>query len=130
MLTVREHGGFTLVEVVVALVILSAAVLGLASSASRLTTAAASAEVRALAMEGLEDRLARVRLDPRYGGLDTLYASTESNLYGIPGMTRRTTVAHVKEGAPSHVDYKVVTVTVAAPMLEQSLSRRIVIAAP
>ena len=38
MLTAR--GGFTVVEVIVALVILSTAVLGLAGSATRLTTGA------------------------------------------------------------------------------------------
>lgn len=123
-------GGFTLIEVVVALVILSTAVLGLAASASRLATASAAAELRALALEGAEDRIARVRLDPRYGGLDSLYTGTDTDLFGIPGLTRTTRVIHVQLGSPGAVDYKRVSVTVTGPMLDPPLSRQIIVAAP
>jgi len=46
MLNPREQAGFTLVEVIVALVILATAVLGLASSASQLAMSSATAELR------------------------------------------------------------------------------------
>lgn len=130
MLTPRPRGGFTIVEVIVALVILSTAVLGLAASASRLAVSAASAELRALAVEGVEDRVARVRLDPRYGGLDTLYSGVDVDLFGVAGMTRTTTVQHIVQGAPNFVDHKRITVTVTGPMLTPPVSRRIVVAAP
>lgn len=130
MLTPRGQGGFTLVEVIVALVILATAVLGLASTASRLTTAAATAELRALAMEGVEDRLARVRLDPRYGALDTLYAGVDEDLYGVPGMTRTTKVVHISQATPAPLDYKIVSVTVTGPFLDPPIFRRLVVAAP
>ncbi len=130
MLTRDSRGGFTLVEVIVAMMILSVAVLGLASSAARLTTSSASAEIRALALEAAEDRLGRVRLDPRYGGLDTLYAGTDSDLFGIAGMTRTTTVVHVQQSSPHPLDYKRITVMVSGPMLDPPITRLLIVAAP
>jgi len=122
--------GFTLVEVVVALVILSTAVLGLASSASRLATTAATSELRALAMEAVEDQIARVRMDPRYGGLDTLYAGVDTDLFGIAGVTRTTTVQRVQQGPPQPLDYKRISVTVTGPFLDPPVSRQIILGAP
>jgi len=130
MLSAPRKAGFTLVEVVVALVILSTAVLGLASSASRLATTSAAAELRALAMEAVEDQIARVRLDPRYGGLDTLYTGVDQDLFGIAGVTRTTTVTHVQQGAPQPMDYKRISVTVTGPLLTPPVSRQIIIGAP
>ncbi len=130
MLIRDARGGFTLVEVIVAMTILSVAVLGLASSTARLTTTSASAELRALALEAAEDRLGRVRLDPRYGGLDTLYSGVDTDLFGIAGMTRTTSVDHVQQSSPHPLDYKRVTVTITGPRLDPPISRRLVIAAP
>ncbi len=131
MLTSRpdRQSGFSLVEVIVALVILSVAVLGLGASASRLTTTAAGAEMRALAVQLLDDRIAEVRLDPRYGGLDTLYAGVETDILG-PGTSRTTTVVHVQETTPLVLDYKRISVTVAGPFIQPPLSRQIIIGAP
>lgn len=130
MLTRGRSDGFTLVEVVVALVILSTAVLGLASSASRLATSSAAAELRALALQAVDDQIARISLDPRYGGLDTLYAGVESGLFAIDGITRTTTVVHTQETTPLVLDYKRIFVTVEGPMITEPISRQIVIAAP
>lgn len=124
-----DREGFTLVEVIVALVILSVAVLGLAASTSRLTTASSTAELRALSLMSVEDVLARVRLEPRYGSLDSLYSGVETGVLGITGMTRTTDVVHVVQTQPD-LDYTEVAVTVDGPMLLQPVSRRIVIGAP
>jgi prepilin-type N-terminal cleavage/methylation domain-containing protein len=78
MLTSRSNGGFTMVEVIVALVILSAAVLGLAASASSLTTNASRAELRTMALYSVTHRIAIIELDMRYAALDSLYAATAS----------------------------------------------------
>lgn len=133
MLTPRAlRQGFTLIEVVVALVILSTAVLGLAATAGRLSTAASSAELRALALESVEDRLARVRLDPRYGLLDSIYTGTETDVLGTetPGYSRKTTISHVQQGNPVSVDYTKILVEVTGPMLSPPIARQITIAAP
>jgi prepilin-type N-terminal cleavage/methylation domain-containing protein len=130
MLTGNARSGFTLVEVIVALLILSTAVLGLAGSASRLATTSATAELRALALQSVEDRLARIRMDPRYGGLDTLYSGVESGLFAIEGITRTTTVTHVQQTTPLVLDYTRISVTVEGTLLSEPISRQIVIAAP
>lgn len=130
MLNTTRSGGFTLVEVVVALVILSTAVLGLAGSASRLATSAATAELRALALQSVEDQIARISLDPRYGALDTLYSGVESGLFSLDGITRTTTVSHVQQTTPLKLDYKRISVSVEGPFITEPVSRQIVIAAP
>lgn len=130
MLSRDDRAGFTMVEVIVALVLLSTAILGMGASASRLTTSAANAEVRALALESVEDQIARIQLDPRYGALDSLYTGTEQDVLGIGGYTRSTTVTHVQQGNPVTLDYKRFSVTVSGPLLVPAISRTIVVAAP
>jgi prepilin-type N-terminal cleavage/methylation domain-containing protein len=125
-----DHGGFTLVEVTVALVILSVAVLGLASSAAKLTTVAASAEIQALALYSAEDRIAEVQIDERYGQLEALYGGTESSILGLTGFTRTTTITHVVTTGGGPADYKVVSVVVNGPQLTSPISRQLVVAAP
>jgi len=130
VLTRQGRAGFTLVEVIVALLLLTTAVLGMAGSASRLATTTATSELRALARQSVEDRLARIRMDPRYGALDTLYAGVESGLFSIPGITRTTTVTHVTQTTPLVLDYRRIAVTVEGTFLTTPISRQIVIAAP
>jgi len=120
--------GFTLVEVVIALILLSVAVLGMGATASQMATTAARAEWSALALEAAEDRLVEVRLDPRYEKLDSLFAGTESQIFGT-GSSRVTTVQHVT-GTNPDIDYKIISVVVRVAQFETSVSRRIIIAAP
>ena len=127
---VPARGGFTLVEITVALVILSVAILGLTSSAAKLTTTASAAELRALALYSVEDRIATVELDTRYDKLQSLYAGTESNALGLTGFTRTTTVSRVKTTGAGAVDYTIVDVVLDGPQLTAAISRRTTIAAP
>lgn len=124
-----QRGGFTLVEVTVALVILATAVLGLSSSAAKLATAASSAELRALALYSVEDRITEVEIDTRYNQLDSLYAGQETNALGLSGFTRTTTVTHVTTSGGKPVDYKIVSVVLDGPQLLTPVSRRLIIAA-
>jgi prepilin-type N-terminal cleavage/methylation domain-containing protein len=125
-----SRGGFTLVEVIIALVILAAAVLGLAGSATKLTTAASSAELRALALYSVEDRITQIDLDTRYSQLETLYDSVQPNALGLPGFTRTTTITHITNDGGETVDYKVVSVVLDGPQLTAPVSRRLVVPAP
>src|SRR5690606_15644241 len=124
----RARGGFTMVEVIVALAILSTAVLGLAVSASSLTTAAASSELMAQALFAAQDRIAQVEADGRYALLDSVYAGVEQDVLARPGSTRTTIVEHVT--TPSPLDYKVIRVVVAGPGLTTPVERGVVVAAP
>jgi len=130
MLSRDERHGFTIVEVIVALVLLSTAILGLGASASQLTASAANAEVRALALESVEDQIARIQLDPRYSALDSIYVGTQNDVLGIGGYTRTTAVNHVQQGNPVTLDYKRFYVTVTGPTLTLPISRTIIVAAP
>jgi prepilin-type N-terminal cleavage/methylation domain-containing protein len=129
MLTRRPKGGFTIVEVIVALVILSAAVLGLAASASSLTTHASRAELRTMALYSVAHRIAIIELDTRYADLEGLYAATESDVLAVPGYTRTTVVDHFTPTTPA-ADYKVVTVSVSGPMLATPVTHRLLVTAP
>jgi prepilin-type N-terminal cleavage/methylation domain-containing protein len=124
----RRSDGFTLVEVVVALLLLSVAVLGMGTTASRMATTAAAAEWAALALESVEDRIVEIRMDPRYTALDSIYAGTESDVLGS-GSSRVTTVTHETGGSPA-VDFKTIAVTVTVPQFDTKVSRKIVVAAP
>lgn len=131
MLTRRSgSGGFTMVEVVVALVILSVAVLGLSGSAATLATRAADAELRARALHAVQDRIAQVEIDPRYGDLEALYAGTQTDVLGLSGFTLTTAITHVLQTSPTSLDYKVVSVTLAGPQLPNPVSRRLIVGAP
>ncbi len=121
MLNTRNRG-FTIIEVIVALVILSTAILGIGISAGQLSTSAANAELRALALASVEDRLTRIALDPRYGALDTLYGGTEEDILGIEGIDRITTIKHVQQTTPP-LDYKWITVTVSGAPLPEPVVR-------
>jgi prepilin-type N-terminal cleavage/methylation domain-containing protein len=130
MLNARGSSGFTFVEVVVALVILSVAVLGLSGSAATLATRAADAELRARALHAVQDRLAQVQIDPRYGDLEALYSGTQTNALGMSGFALTTTVTHVLQTTPTALDYKVVSVVLSGPQLGTSISRQLLVGAP
>ncbi|MEX2472270.1 MAG: prepilin-type N-terminal cleavage/methylation domain-containing protein [Gemmatimonadota bacterium] len=125
----NARAGFTVVEVIVALVILSVAVLGLAGSATRLTTAAATAEMRAQAVYSADDRIGRIEMDRRYTLLDSLYEAVENGVPG-PGFVRSTRVEHIQVTSPDTLDYLMVTVNVTGPGLTSPVKRTLVVAAP
>lgn len=124
--------GFTLVEIMISLVILSVAILGLGASTSRMVTPVAEAEAEFLAMQVAEDRLAEISLDPRYELLDHLYAGADSGLVGLPGYTRTTGLTRTQTAgtAGKVVDYWTVTVAVGGGRLTNSITRKLVIGAP
>lgn len=135
MLTFRRGGadlGFTLIEMIVALVVLAVVVLGSAMTSGRLARTAAEAEVKAMAVQAVESRLSEIRMDTRYNQLDSLYAGTEGDLPGLPGFSRETAISHVQEAIPSGGvrDYRRVLVKVVGPVLGSPITREIVVAAP
>ena len=112
--------------------ILAVAVLGMAASAGVLGRHSAEAEIRALATQAVQDRISLVKVDPRYTQLEDLYAGSESDLPGLDGYTRSTTVTRVnqKVSGGGTLDYKVITVVVSGGHLSEPLSRRFTVAAP
>jgi prepilin-type N-terminal cleavage/methylation domain-containing protein len=121
--------GFTLIEVIIALVILTVVVLGMAMGTGRFMHTVAEADRRGAALQLAADRLDLILLDLDYSGLDTLYVASESGFVTLPGMVRTTEIVQV--GGPQHSrDHKKITVTVNGPGLVTPVTRSATVAAP
>lgn len=131
MLT-KNQGGFTLIEICIAIVILTAAVLGLAASSGQMLSPVNDAESEFVALQYVEDRLAEIRLDPRYGVLDSLYEGTESSLPVLTGAQRVTAFTRTRDLQTSgkYTDYWTIVVTVSGGTLKEPVMRKLVVAAP
>lgn len=125
--TPAARAGFTLIEVVIALSILSAVVLLMAPAAQRYVSTAARSrrEIQAAAIADAE--LALIRVYPTYDSLKVRFDSTKTNV-PFPGWTRTTQV--VRAGANTLGDITRVTVTVTGPTLAQPIKRILTVAAP
>lgn len=121
--------GFTLVEVLMALLILSLVLLALGTSTGGFLRTVSDADRSNAAIALAEDRIARIQLDPNYAALETNYQATETTLPGLPNYTRTTSIVRVG-GANQTTDHKNVTVTVNGPGLTAPVSRSITVAAP
>jgi prepilin-type N-terminal cleavage/methylation domain-containing protein len=125
----QDRDGFTLVEIVIAILILTVAILGLASSTSQMLQPTGDAEVEFVALQQVEDRLAEISLDPRFGSLDTLYAGTDSISAVLPGAIRKTDFTRTTTAGDGGkvLDYWTVVVTVSGGRLPSAISRKLLI---
>jgi prepilin-type N-terminal cleavage/methylation domain-containing protein len=123
-----DSRGFTLIEIMMALVVLTIAILGLATSTSSFMHVVTVGQARSTAIQLAQQRVEQIQMDPNYFGLDTTYAKTETGLPGSPGYTRITAIVHT--GSPTDtVDYKTITVSVIDPAAD-TIRRTIIVAAP
>lgn len=127
----KDREGFTLIETIFALVILSVGILGMTSMTGRLLTTAASAEERALALQAIEDRISLIAIDPRYAELDSLYEQSEAAVAGLPGYTRTTVITRTTTTVSGGgiIDLTSITVTVEGRFLDSPLSRTLKVGA-
>ena len=121
--------GFTLIEVMIALVLLTAVMLGTAQLTATMVHTAATSGQQTAAVELAESRLAQIRVDPNYAGLESLYVVTETTFPTLSGFRRQTQILHVSSLAPPS-DYKKITVTVNGPGLLVPVTRTVSVAAP
>ncbi len=120
--------GFTLVEVLIAMVLLAIVLVGMqAALTQRLSGDLRLQDTRSAAIQLAADRLRTVQLDPVYGSLAVRYAASETSIPGFPGFQRTTQVTHTVAGGD---DYTTVTVKVTGARLAQPVSRTLVISAP
>jgi prepilin-type N-terminal cleavage/methylation domain-containing protein len=121
--------GFTLLEVLIAMVILGFVVLGVqASMTDRMVRDLGWQETRMVANQLAMDRIHALQADPVYATLATRYGGTERTLPGAPGFERTTTfVTTALRGGNTYVT---ATVSVTAPRLPRPVSRTIIIASP
>lgn len=124
-----KRGGFTLIEVMIALVILALVILGLTTATATFVNVVAKGQLRATAIQMAEARIDRIEMDPNYIDLETNYKTTETTFPGLTGYTRVTDISHVG-GAGKSVDYKVITVTVMRTGLPDTIRRTVSVGAP
>jgi prepilin-type N-terminal cleavage/methylation domain-containing protein len=130
----RQRGarrGFTLVETIVALAILSIALLSLAKFVSTMAHTTTLARLQSTSTDLTSDRLEAVTSATTYATIESLFVATETNIPGPPeyaGFTRQTLVTHIGGGASDSVDYKVVTVIVTHPLLSTAVRKSSAIA--
>ena len=137
MRTNAMRGGFSLAEILVALVILSVIVMGLASTTTTFLHETTLDNVRVRASTSADTRIAEVEGWPDYSGLSSFVESRAN--YPEVGWKRVTTV--VRDTTPAtgcnsppfpacpNSDITRITVTVTAPSLQTPVTRSIAITA-
>jgi prepilin-type N-terminal cleavage/methylation domain-containing protein len=119
--------GFTLVEVLIARVMLSVVLLAAAGSTGRYLSVIARNRIRVQAAAVADAQIATVRVSPAYDSLIVRFDSTRANV-PFPGYSRSTRVVRI--GAGTTGDQTRVKVTVSGPQLATPIVRYATIAAP
>jgi prepilin-type N-terminal cleavage/methylation domain-containing protein len=121
--------GFTLVEVILAVVLLAIVLTSIARYTSQYIHAVATSTTRTAAAEVARERIGLVDMDPSYTTLSAVWAATENGFPGYPNMTRVTTVQRITGTAPPR-DYTIVTVRVTEPTMGTPIDVTTVVAQP
>ena len=111
------RAGMTLIEVIVAISLLSGVLLSMSVYMARYAKMTGQVSRRIEANELVADRLEEVKGAIRYSAIDSVFAKTEPTITGHPGLTRQTLVLRTLTGAPIPNDYKTITVIVNGPGL-------------
>lgn len=119
-----DRAGFTLMEVLVAMVLLGFALLGVqAAITDRFMRDVGHEDHRATALQLAADRLTEIQSDPQYTNLQSRYDGAEDSVPGFPLYQRSTDV----RAATGHT---VVTVRVVTPTLSDTVDQTVVVGAP
>jgi prepilin-type N-terminal cleavage/methylation domain-containing protein len=122
--------GMTLVEVIVAIVILTGATLTMGGFISRFAHTASVSGIRATAAELAADRLETVKQAPTYAALEETYRGDEATIAGHPGFRRATVISHVARSERGGLDdYMLVTVVVTHASLGAPVKKTTIISA-
>lgn len=123
----RHRPGFTLIEVMVAMMITAVVTLGMGAFMAQFIRSVSTASVRATANELVADRLEEVKGATRYSAIDSIYAETKTAIPGYGGFERTTLVTRVGGLPPDLYDYRLVTVIVSGRGLAQPVKKTTVI---
>jgi Tfp pilus assembly protein PilV len=112
---VHTRAGSSLVEVIVALMLLMVTVTGMQNAATKMFQRTTTAQQQLTAAQLAEDHIDLIKLEPDYANLPS-YIATESAIPGHPTYRRTTTVVQHRDSTARGIrDYRVVTVRVVAP---------------
>jgi type II secretion system protein I len=123
----RPTAGFTLVEVLIALAMLSVILLAAAASTTKYLGVITRNRIRIQAAAVADAQIATVRVSPTYDSLTVRFDSSRTNV-PFPGYTRSTRV--LRTGAGTSTDLTKIRVTVSGPELISPVVRYATIAAP
>jgi prepilin-type N-terminal cleavage/methylation domain-containing protein len=124
--TFDRQRGFTMIEMMVAVTIVSALVIGLAGFVPRFMNTASKGAIISAASDLAVDRVETIKAYPTYAPLETTFNATEVSFPTCGSCTRTTTIVH---DSAATFDYKVVTVQVTTPLLPATVSKTTVIPA-
>jgi type II secretory pathway pseudopilin PulG len=125
---VSARKGMTLVEVVVALLILTGVVLVLGGFSAKFAQASSQAHLVISANEAAATRLDAVRQQPTYASLDTM-AHTDTITSDFTKYVMKTQVVRIGGAVTDSVDYRIVTVTVTHPAMKKVVAKTLAVAA-
>lgn len=122
----RLRRGMTLMEVMVAMVILTGALLGMGRFITSFQHSTSNNSLSSTATDLVVDRLETIKASTSYATLTATYAMTEGAIPGYAGYTRVTQVLRTNNAT---TDYTAVTVTVSHPSLSKPVKKSTIIAA-
>lgn len=128
----RAHReGFTIVEILMSLVLLSFMVMGFQVATGEIIHYSAQSDRSAVAVQLVEDRLDLILLDTDYEALVARYTETAHTLPEYPELHRTTDMHRTRSALDTGtLDYVTITVTVDGSSLRGPVSRTAVVAAP
>lgn len=121
--------GFTLVEMMLAVVLLGIVLASIARYTSQYLHAVATSTTRTAAAEIARERIGLIDMDPSYTTLTAVWAGTELGFPGYPNMIRETNVQRITGVAPPR-DYTILTVRVTEPTMGTPIDVTTVVAQP
>lgn len=123
-----RRAGFSLIEVIVALMLLTAVVLALGGFTAKFAQANSQAHLVIAANEIAAQRLDEVRQQPTYAAIDLLKDSAGIR-YDFQTFGRQTIVKRIGGATTDSADYRLVTVLVTHPSMKKMVSKTTAVAA-
>ena len=127
----RPRAGMTLIEVIIAVVILSTAMLGLANFVRQFQHTTSDTSTQTLASDLATQRLEEIKANRAYGTLVATYNGIVETFATLPynGFTRTTTAAHCSGCPTATNDYTTITVAITGNNLTTTMKKTTIIAA-
>jgi prepilin-type N-terminal cleavage/methylation domain-containing protein len=120
----KNRRGFSLIEVLVALVILSVVLLGLGRFVASFLHTVGTTTTKTAATEAASSYMATIQSDPSYP-LQASYAGTVTGFPNYPNLKRVTTLNRINT---LNRDYTIITVKVTEPTLRDTINITAVVA--
>ncbi len=124
-----DRRGFTLIEVMLAMVILGTVLLGTGRFTARFLHTVSVSTAATVASEIATERIELISTDPSYTTLAARWAGTTTGFPGYPAMSRVTTLQRITGATPPR-DYTVVTVQVTEPTFTTPVRMTTIVSRP